>query len=80
MAKFDSLSLNGKPNSIDYLLIATDVISNYNAFYLKDTYSYERNVDGKYFVLIKIDFRKCIEGEIYVENINAYILQFFLNL
>lgn len=80
MAEFDSLSLNGRPNSIDYLSITTDAISNFNEFYLKDTYSYEKNIEGKYFVLIKIDFRKCIEGEIFVENINAYIFKcIFLN-
>ena len=68
---FDNLSLNGKPDSIDYLLIKSDAISRYNDIFIDNPFAYEKNIDGNYIAIIKIKFRKCIQGEVFLENINS---------
>lgn len=68
---YDDLLLNGKPDTLDYLLIKSDAISKYNSFFITNPFAYEKNIDGEYITLIKIKFRKCIQGEVYLKNINA---------
>lgn len=71
LAKFDSLTLNAKPGSFEYLLIRSEAIPIFNNLYMKDYLAYEQNLDGSYATLIKVNFRICIEGEIFLAIINA---------
>ena len=68
---FDNLSLNGKPDSVNYFLIKSDAISTYNDYFNNNPFAYEKNIDGNYIAIIKIKFRKCIQGEVFLENINS---------
>ena len=63
------------PDSENYLVIDSEAIQHFDDKYLANRYSYEKNVDGKYVCLIKINFRKCLEGEIYLKQSNTFIIK-----
>ena len=66
---FNNLYLSAKPDSIDYLLIKSDAISKYNDF--NNPFAYEKNIDSNYIAILKIKFRKCIIGEVFLKTINS---------
>lgn len=71
--------IRGRPDSENYLVIDSEAIQYFDKKYLANRSSYEKNVDGKYISLIKIHFRKCLQGEIYIKLSNTFINKNHLN-
>lgn len=68
---FDSLILNGQLENEHYLILNSDSILSYNEQFILDPKKYEYKINNGYYSLIKIQFRFCMEGEVFRPEINS---------
>ena len=73
--QFDSLELYGNPNSTNYIYIqATDLLFIIPPQFLEKIAwkPNEKILEGEYLLLVCLEIRNCIQGEIFRPQINAF--------
>lgn len=77
IAIFDSIQIFAKPGSSHYLVVYSDAIKQFQEDLRTKPLFYEKNYNEDYFIIIKVNIRKCLKGEIFQPEINKYLLFFF---
>lgn len=70
IAILDNIKIFAKPGSTQYLMFYSDAIKEFQKDLRNNPLFSEKNYNEGYFNIIKVNIRKCLQGEIFQPEIN----------